>query len=243
MVQSVGALDLLPPANEAVPNIYSVVSAASDRQSTIAISDNALWSISEYTMYTESAYISAVGSYTVDLAFDPLVPLAIPNPNGSYGEVLIQFTDGRAVGILRVVRNFEAVGNTRRYTFDTPLTVLPNSGDSVRIYVKTLQGDKYWNLLSSISPSITSAHINDLVADPVSAMVRLDGTKSMLNSLSMANHKITSLADATANQDAVNLQTLTSRLNTAVSNIVHNTTTGIQGGSSTERYHISNAEH
>lgn len=242
-VQSVGSIDLLPPANEAIPNIYSVVSAASDRQSTIAISDNALWSVAEYTMYTESVYVSGVGSYTVDLAFNPLLPLAIPNPNGVYGDVLIQFTDGRAVGVLRVIRGFESIGNVRRYTFDTPLTLIPNIGDSVRIYVKTLQGDKYWNLLSSLSPNITSSHINQLVADPVTAMVRLDGTKPMQANLSFGDNRLTNLANPIANQDAINLQTLVSRLNDALEVVDHNSTVGIQGGTTTERYHTTSAEH
>lgn len=243
MVQSVGSLDQLPPANEAVPNIYSVVSAASDRQSTLAVSDNALWSISEYTMYTESALISAFGTFSIDLPFNPQQPLAIPDPGLEYGEVLIQLIDGRGVGTVRVVRNYEEILNIRRYIFDTPLQILPVVGDSVRIYVKTLQGNKYWNLLSGISPAITSSHINGLVTDPVTSMVRADGTRPLEGTWSLGNNRLVNLANPITAQDAVNLQSLQSELTSAIGSYSHNSGQGLQGGAAAEYYHFNSANY
>jgi hypothetical protein len=243
MLQSVGSIDLLPQAKEAVPNVYSVVSPASDRQSTLAISDNALWSISDYTMYSEAIPISGSGTYTIDMQFNPASPLAIPDPNGVYGEVLVQIVDGQSVGTVRAVRALDVISNIRRYTFDTPLTLLPNFGDTVRIYVKTLQGGKYWNLLSGINTQITSGHINALVSDPVDVLVRLDGTKPMTGALSLGNNRITGIANPVAVQDAVNLQTLTSSISNELNSFQHNTSQGLQGGAAAERYHLNNAEH
>lgn len=245
MIQSVGALDLLPAANEAVPNIYSVPSAAETRQSTLAVSDNTLWSISDYTMYTDSLSISGLGAYSIDLTYNPASPLAIPDPNSVYGEVLLQIIDGRAIGTIRVVRSYSVIGigNTRRYTFDTPLNILPNIGDSLRIYVKTLQGGKYWNLLNNIDPSITSSHLNALVSDPVNVMVRADGARPLTANWSIGNHRLVNLANPIGQQDAVNLQTLSSSISNALTNYQHNSVSNIQGGLTTERYHLSNADY
>lgn len=243
MLQSVGSLDQLPPANEAVPNIYSVVSAASDRQSTLAVSDNALWSIAEYTMYTEEVPIQAFGTFYLDFFFNPLKPLAIPDPGLDYGDIIIQLVDGRCVGTVRVVRDYEEISNIRRYTFDTPLQILPVAGDLVRIYVKTLQGSKYWNLLSGISPSITSSHINGLVTDPVTSLIRADGTRALAGTWSLGNNRLTNLANPISGQDVVNLQALQSGISTALNAYQHNSSGGLQGGLASEYYHLNSANY
>lgn len=243
VLQNVGSVELLPQASAAVPNVYSVVSPASDRQSTLAISDNALWSVSDYTQYTESVTITGTSSFYIDLDYSSASPLAIPNPGSNYGDVLIQIIDGLAVGTLRVARSYQEILNTRRYTFDTPLQQLPQAGDRVRIYVKNIQGYKYWNLLSGIDPSITSGHINGLVTNPVTSLVRSDGTRALTGNWSAGNNRITNLANPIASQDAANLQTVENRVSTAIGQVSHNSISSLQGGGSTERYHLSSAQH
>lgn len=241
MLQSAGAIDLLPQANSAVPNVYSVVSAASDRQSTLAISDNALWSISDYTQYTQAIPVSGFSSFYLDFEFNPSSPLAIPNPGSNYGDVVIQVVEGRAVGTVRVVRTYQEILNTRRYTFDTPLQNLPSMGDNVRIYVKTIQGSKYWNLLNGLDPSITSGHINGLLVNPVTSMIRADGTRPLAGNWSAGNNRISSLGNAVAGQDAANLQTVQLRISDALGSLQHNAVSGLQGGASSEFYHLNQA--
>ncbi len=83
--------------------------------------------------------------------------------------------------------------------------------------------------------------INNRLASLLAQVVLRNGQTTMIGNLSMGNNRIVGVANPSDALDAVNLATLTENVNrlTTLANKTHNQLSGIQGGDSTDAYHLT----
>lgn len=242
-VQNVGSFDRLPSASGAVPNVYAVSAPGTERDSILAVSNNALWSFTGYTVFTENVSILATGSLYLEFPYSRYTNNELADPSESVGSVLVQFLDGTCVGTVRIIDSLALVGtSTARYHFSTSLAVSPGIGDNIRIYVKDVRASRYWDFLSGLSPSVTSELVNSLVEYTPAGGVRRDSSTPLTANFNFSGYRGINAADPLATTDVVNLRTLTSTVSTAIAEKTHNTLVGLQGGQTDQYFHLTEAQ-
>lgn len=242
-VQNVGSFDRLPSASGAVPNVYAVSAPGTERDSILAVSNNALWSFTGYTVFTANVSILATGSLYLEFPYSRYTNNELADPSESVGSVLVQFLDGPCVGTVRIIDSLALVGtSTARYNFNTSLAVSPGIGDNIRIYVKDVRASRYWDFLSGLSPSVTSELVNSLVDYTPAGGVRRDSSTPLTANFNFSGYRGINAADPVATTDVVNLRTLTSTVATAVSEKTHNSLVGLQGGQTDQYFHLTEAQ-
>lgn len=242
-VQNVGSFDRLPSASGAVPNVYAVSAPGTERDSILAVSNNALWSFTGYTVFTENVSILATGSLYLEFPYSRYTNNELADPSESVGSVLVQFLDGPCVGTVRIIDSLALVGtSTARYHFNTSLAVSPGIGDNIRIYVKDVRASRYWDFLSGLSQSVTSELVNSLVDYTPAGGVRRDSSTPLTANFNFSGYRGINAADPVATTDVVNLRTLTSTVATAVSEKTHNSLVGLQGGQTDQYFHLTEAQ-
>lgn len=242
-IQNVGSFDRLPSASGATPNVYAVSAPGSERDSILAVSNNALWSFTGYTVFTERVSVLALGSLYIEFPYSRYLNKELADPSESEGSVIVQFLDGPCVGTIRIIDSFSIVGtSTARYHFTTAFTVSPGVGDSIRIYVKDVRASKYWDFLSGLSPSVTSELVNSLVEYTPAGGVRRDSSTLLTANFNMSGYRAVNMADPIATTDAVNLRTLNTTVDDAVEAKTHNSLVGIQGGQTDQYYHLTESQ-
>lgn len=242
-VQNVGSFDRLPSASGAVPNVYAVSAPGTERDSILAVSNNALWSFTGYTVFTENVSILATGSLYLEFPYSRYTNNELADPSESVGSVLVQFLDGPCVGTVRIIDSLALVGtSTARYHFNTSLAVSPGIGDNIRIYVKDVRASRYWDFLSGLSPSVTSELVNSLVDYTPAGGVRRDSSTPLTANFNFSGYRGINAADPVATTDVVNLRTLTSTVATSVAEKTHNSLVGLQGGQTDQYFHLTEAQ-
>lgn len=128
-VARVNSPDQLPQPKDAYPNIYIMPGADDNQQSILAVTDRqGLWAFGGYDL-ADTMRGTIVGfdsnSITIDAAeFDEdMIP-------AFFGQLILQFTTGRLFGICRYIKTTNQIGTTWRLSFNTPLVMTPDVGDS-----------------------------------------------------------------------------------------------------------------
>lgn len=243
-IHNVGSLDRLPPASGADPNIYAVASPFNERESMLAVSNNALWSFTDYSVYTDKVSILAVGNGYLEFPYSEFITSRIPDPAGAgEGSVIVQFLDGINVGTVRVISSLQLNGaSTARYTYISPLTALPSLGDSVRIYVQNVRASRYWNFLSGIKSELTSSLANSLIDYPPIGGVRRDSSTELTQNFNLYGFRGINLADPVDPTDAVNSRTLQTYVGSQLTTKTHNSLVGLQGAGN-EYFHLNQTQY
>lgn len=194
--QARGSVDLLPPAVSARPNLVLVPNPVEPgTQSTVASSNNSLWSLSTHTEVVFEGLVQASASLWVR-SQDPA-------PAPSYtGEMILQFTAGANHGICRLVTSYDSLTNT--YNIQTPLAVLPAEGDSFIVLRATALRSETAALLAGLSPLLTADMLNSLVDFPLEEFFKKDGSTPMTGHLDAGGNRIINLSNPIAVSDGAN---------------------------------------
>lgn len=224
-VPALASLDQLPRAVDARPNIYTT--AAPDGQnSVVAVSNNTLWTVVGYQDQIHLGEVASATAYSVT-AVDPAVA------PGFAGELVIQFTSGLNTGVVRVVSSYNA--GTKTYQFFTPFGSNPVAGTTFQVLKKSELTPFLANLLHGLHSGLTAGMINELIANPASAMLRKDGTVAATGDIPLGSHRLIGVADPLLDTDAVTKGFLTTTLATKQ----HGSLGGLQGGTTNEYYHLT----
>lgn len=127
------SVDQLPQPKNATPNIYVVPGATNNQQSILAVTDRtSLWSYEGYDYANTTDYTaSAATSRTIKVTAAHLEDVS----PSYFGDLIVQFSSGQNYGISRYVESAVANGDgTYTIAFQTPLAILPNDGDTFRMY-------------------------------------------------------------------------------------------------------------
>lgn len=193
--QSQGTVDQLPPAVNANPNLVVVPNPIDPSQSTIAVSNNSIWSFSTHTELAFSGMVSMCSGNWLR-SDTPAVSPAFD------GELILQFTSGKNLGICRIVSAYAAATNT--YTFDAPLAQVSSVGDSFIVLRSTALRPTIAQLLNALSPLLTADMLNSLVQYPLSDFLKADGSTPMTGDLDVSNHRVINLSNPIQISDAAN---------------------------------------
>jgi len=194
-LQALSNVDVLPRATSAYPNIYQVASPDGSG-SLIAFSNNAKWSL---TGYEERIYTDLnVSSFTATS-----VQVSTPAQGPGYpGELVLQWTTGRLLGITRVISGYASA--TRTFTFNTPLSELPQAGDKVEVLKKTALRPHVAQILAELSDQLASGDINALIDNPLSSFIKRDGSRSMMAPFNVGGYRVTQMSDPILDTDGAN---------------------------------------
>ena len=185
-------VDSLPAATSAFPNIF-LVTSPDLANSTLAFSNNAIWSIGGYEEIVATGLVNSSTALTVTSN------VALPAPF-FVGELLLQFTSGPNLGIVRNITSYLTLSKT--VTFANLITTLPNVNDTFQIIKKTLLRPYLSAIINGLSPTLTSGDVNSLVTNPLSGMIKKDGTVAMTAPLNLAGFKIVNVSDPALSNDA-----------------------------------------
>jgi hypothetical protein len=226
-VPALASLDQLPRAVDARPNIYTT--AAPDGQnSVVAVSNDTLWTVVGYQDQIHLGEVSSATAYSIT-TLDPAVA------PGFSGELVVQFTSGLNTGVVRVVSSYDTL--TQTYQFFTPFGSNPPVGTTFQVLKKSELTPFIANLLHGLDSGLTASMINELIANPASAMLRKDGTSPATGDLDIGGHRLTDVADPLLDTDAATKGFLNSVLATKQ----HSSLGGLQGGTAGEYYHLTQA--
>lgn len=185
-------VDSLPTAASAFPNIFLVTSPDLSN-SALAFSNNAIWSISGYEEVVATGLVNSSTALTVDSNSVLPAPFFI-------GELLLQFTSGPNLGIVRNITSYISASKT--VTFANLITTLPNVNDTFQIIKKTILRPYIAAILNGLSPLLTSGDINSLLTNPLSGMLKKDGTVAMTAPLNLAGFRVINVSDPALASDA-----------------------------------------
>lgn len=208
-------VDTLPAAAQAFPNIF-MVSSPDNVGSLIAHSNNALWSFQGYEEQVSSGFVVTASSLSIDCN------VAMPSPF-YLGELLVQFTSGANVGVVRRISGYNSVGN--QYVFGTALSAIPIVNDTFIVLKRTILQSHVSNLLNGLNPLLTSGNVNDLLTIPLTSLVKQDGTTPMTGLFDFGGLRAINLADPVLVTDAVNKNYLDTSLTGVSSSLTSLTTT------------------
>ncbi len=128
-VARVNSPDQLPQPRDAYPNIYIMPGADDNQQSILAVTDRqGLWAFGGYDLAdTLRATVSAFDSNSVTVSASEFNQNMIPE---YFGQLILQFNTGPLYGICRYVKTTNQDGANWRLSFNTPLVITPNVGDT-----------------------------------------------------------------------------------------------------------------
>jgi len=131
-VARVNSPDQLPQPRDAYPNIYIMPGADDNQQSILAVTDRqGLWAFGGYDLAdTLRATIVGFDSNSVTIDATDYNENMIP---AYFGQLILQFNTGRLYGICRYIKTTNQSGTTWRLSFNTPLTMTPDVGDTIFI--------------------------------------------------------------------------------------------------------------
>src|SRR5271168_2873161 len=138
-------VDVLPPSQAAVPNIYTIQGASSAQTSYLAYTDTqGLWNFDAYD-YAQQAMGTIVGmdNMSVTIEYSQYVMGMTPT---YFGEVLLQFSTGELYGVCRYVDTTVNSGTTVTLNFATPLAMLPAIGDEFLVFARDILSTTVANL-------------------------------------------------------------------------------------------------
>lgn len=191
---AVNSVDTLPSAFKAHPNVF-IVPSPDGKGSLVAFSNNAAWSFTGYEEIADEQLAVNVTPNTISFSDPSTAPIFD-------GELLLQVVDGDAMGAVRIITGYTSVGHV--FTVGTPFLISPSPGDTIRILKKTQLRDNVATLLAGLDVDLTSGHLNDLLNNPLSGMVKRNGTTPMLAPFDAGSHRMINVAAPVNSSDAVN---------------------------------------
>lgn len=201
-VAAVNSVDSLPSAFRANPNVYAVP-APDGNGSVIAFSNNAAWSLTGYEEIADTQVVASATGNTVTVGQPSIGPVF-------QGELLMQVMDGPSIGSIRIITGYSSVGQV--FTVGTPFLTNLNPNDTIRILKKTQLRDHVAAILAGLDPNLTAGHLNDLINNPLSGMVKRNGTTPMLAPFDGGGFRVINIAAPVLPQDAVNKSYVDSQL-------------------------------
>lgn len=175
--------DQLPTAQQAWPNAY-VLQAGGSYDASLAYTDRGrLWSFAAWRP-AKNIPIKSVKQSSVTVDKSQLTSDMTPT---YFGSIISQISSGVIAGTCRIVSSLVVSGNDATFNFVTPFAKMPVVGDTIVIYVRTIEdtGPEY------ILPPATNTTLGGVIVG-TGLGVQPDGTLS-------AN--VTSVAGRTGNID------------------------------------------
>jgi hypothetical protein len=195
IIPHASSIEALPPAQNSLANLY-LVASPDTQNSVIAFSLAGQWNVTGYEELVHSRVVASGSASTVTLTASSIPP----NYNG---ELILQFLDGPNAGTLRIADSY--VSGSKTFTFSTALPGTPQAGNLVQVLRKSVLSPVVRNIFSGVSVSLTSAHLNALIANPVdSALFRVDGTRAMTGTADFGGFVAHNVGNPVSPGDAAN---------------------------------------
>lgn len=135
------SIDGLGPASEAYPNFYIIKGASTQQSSVLAYtSKDGLWYFDAYsyqnqiTLTVSNSTSTTVQFKTTGIDSDKLADIIVLR---YFGDKVIEFTSGQVYSICRNVKSITVVGTTATIAYATPITILPQVGDTFIMFSRT----------------------------------------------------------------------------------------------------------
>lgn len=144
-IAGLASVDNLPPSANAVPNTYIVEGATSQQMAFLAYTDRVgLWNLDVY-QYANQATVSISGSTATSVT----IPLSSWNSAYApqyFGATVIEFSSGALYSICRNVSTVVVGASTVTLSFQTPVLILPTTGDTIIIFNRQISSTTTQNL-------------------------------------------------------------------------------------------------
>lgn len=134
-------VDNLAPTAESNPNFFIVKGASAQQSSILAYaSKDGLWYFDAYAykdqvvLTVEQATATSVIFNAAELTKEQVASLISLN---YFGEKIVEFTSGATYSICRNAKSIRIIGKKVTISFATPLTIVPNAGDSFVVFSRS----------------------------------------------------------------------------------------------------------
>lgn len=194
-----GSIDALPSAVTTQSNAYIVPNPVSPDQSLIAVSNNGVWTVSDYVQQVGVGTINSVGITDFGVTYTGL-PTG-NEPSLAYpGYLLFQILTGEAAGTLRVV----SAATPTQISITNPFFANVTVGDTFSITAANILPQDTADMLGGIDNTVTSTLLNDFGAvGGINGVMLLSGANPMAGTMNLGGFRITNVGLPQADSDAV----------------------------------------
>ncbi len=177
------SVDVMPPPQDAVPNVYIVSPASSDQSSFQAYTDRSgLWNFDCYQFANQGSV--TIQSFTSTSVTIPLSQF-VSNMNPAYfGQVILEFSSGNLFGICRNILAVVVGASTVTLSFQTPVALTPAAGDTALLFSR--------QALSTTVVNLPIASATTLGAIKVGTTLTINATTGVLD-INPAGFPVTSV--------------------------------------------------
>jgi hypothetical protein len=164
--------DQLPQPQNAVPNAYVITGASSAQSSFLAYtSQTGLWNFDCYQFANQaSASITAFTQNSITISQSQYVPGMSP---AYLGATIVEFSSGALYGICRYVTSVTLSGGSAIISFDSPLLMTPDVGDTVLAFGRQALSTTIPNLPIASSTQLGGVIIGDTLTVTAQGLINV----------------------------------------------------------------------